>query len=271
MVNNFFEKGNFFRGGRLNSENCVSGKSTCNLGHDSETEAEASATDPEFQAEDGKDKSSNPENKENYSVRYTEKTKQAIYTCSYCHREFNNKSNLNRHMQKQHAAFSDICEVCGNKIPASLSITQHRNICGKLRCPCGKIFDTKLGMKRHLETSKKCQKKGEGYQVYHSIPDARKLKSTIENRKLYLLQKMEKANNSASCSHNLENKEDLKEDSDKQNKTNSNHWDLGRYFRKSTGRYMRCEKMTVTCAGLKNSKITKTTHTNINSYIQKHA
>merc|ERR1712110_928348 len=72
-----------------------------------------------------------------------------MHGCQFCGKEFNNKSNYNRHVRQMHLNFEIKCESCGT---TSSSLNQHqihKVYCGKLKCACGKTYDTRLGFKGH--------------------------------------------------------------------------------------------------------------------------
>ena len=68
---------------------------------------------------------------------------------------------------------SRFCSKCQKHIPVSLTITQHQYYCGLLRCPCGKEFTTKLGMKKHLTNINDCGFRQQGYAIYNGLKDLR--------------------------------------------------------------------------------------------------
>ena len=50
------------------------------------------------------------------------------------------------------------CDSCGSTSPSLNQHEIHRILCGKLKCSCGKNYDTRLGFKRHLQD---CETGGE--------------------------------------------------------------------------------------------------------------
>merc|ERR1712178_488815 len=83
-----------------------------------------------------------------------------MHGCQFCGKEFNNKSNYNRHVRQMHLNFEIKCDSCGTTSPSLNQSEIHKVFCGRLKCACGKSYDTKLGFKRHCLECKVGGKEG---------------------------------------------------------------------------------------------------------------